>query len=508
MTRRVVLYLRLSRSTDASTALDRQNADLREYVTRKGWEVVRVLEDDGKSGRKRRTNADECLRMLRDREADTLAVAAVDRWTREGLEAVGELCGVLRQSGAQFFALRENLTSTDDTFELTLGIHASIAKREGELIASRVASSRKHLDQLGRFKGGIVPFGYRPVRREAGVFLEHDPEEVQWVEHIVTSALSGLSLTAITATLRAAKVPTTKSKARGARQRGESTDGLDRGTWHLQIVRKLIASPTIVGWTTTGGKGGLHERERPVVRDATGAPKVVAPGIIDAETHARVLAAFPQGRPQRTRAARILSGIAYCQCGAKGYVMHEGGTIIYRCAARSMDVDATCTGPRINAESLERYVVERYLSRNGSLPEFKTVEHVENGATAAELADIEAALGDASAAMLEDGADLSALAARIGALKERRETLRKVPVSITTTRTPTGRTLADAWADASTVAAQNELLADALHYVEFHSYTVPNTPERRTRLEWAIDDMPINFVDADEDLDATIRARR
>lgn len=504
MSRRVVLYLRLSRASDTSTAIDGQNAALREYVARMGWTVVRVLADDGLSGRKRRANADECLRMLEAHEADLLAVYAVDRWTREGLEVVGELCGVLRRSGGAFYALRENLSNeTSANFELELGIHASIAKTEGELIAGRVRASRKRLDEAGRFKGGIVPFGYRLRRDSAGVYLEHDPDEVPWVDFIAASVLAGVSLTAITTRLREALVPTTKSPARKARQRGESTHDLSRGVWHLQIVRKLATSPTIAGYTTTGG-AGLPDHERPIVRDRAGAPKVVAPPIVDAETFARLRAALPPGRPKRTRAARLLSGVAYCECGAKCYVITSGRDVYYRCSARSFDQAAPCTGPRILAADLEHYVAERYLAVVGDSPEFETVDTVENGASAAELADVEATLADASAAMLEDGADLAAIVERIGTLKARRTALRDIPATVTSHRLPTGRTCREAWDTALDDDRRRSLLLEVIDHVEVCHVTVPNTPEHRARILWteAAEDDSRYYADADEDLRA------
>jgi site-specific DNA recombinase len=483
MTRRVVLYLRLSRSSDASTALARQNADLREYVTRQGWEVVRVLEDDGKSGRQRRANADEALRMLSSSEADVLAVAAVDRWTREGLEAIGRLVGVLRESGAEFFSLRENLSSRDENFELTIGIHGSIAKREGELIASRVASSRRRLDSVGRFKGGVVPFGFRPVRREdGGVYLEHDPEEVPHVRYIVDAVLAGDSLTKITRELRARNVPTTKSAYRTARQRGEAYDGLDRGTWHIQIVRKLATSPTLAGWTTRPGPSNSWD-DRVVVRDSDGAPRLVAPPIIDGATLERLTAALPPGRKRRVRQARWLSGVVFCAtCENKAYVVSSGKTVYYRCSASARDMDSPCKSPRILAEPLEAYIEERFLAVAGKAPEHELVVDSDADFHAAQLADVEAALADATTALVEDDGDGAEIVARIQALKARRMELRTARPRVTRSFAPTGRTLAAAWAAGD--VDRRQLLLQALDHVRFSPVTVPNTPEKRVTFYW------------------------
>ena len=107
---RAVLYLRLSSSTEDSTSIARQAADLQQLAVREGWTVVRTLTDDGLSGRKARANAAEALRMLREDEADVLAVWKLDRWTRQGLGAIGALSDALDAvPSATFVALQDGL---------------------------------------------------------------------------------------------------------------------------------------------------------------------------------------------------------------------------------------------------------------------------------------------------------------------------------------------------------------------------------------------------------------
>jgi DNA invertase Pin-like site-specific DNA recombinase len=73
---RAVLYVRLSRESDVSTSIAGQNADLYALAEREGWQIVATFEDNGKSGGKQRSNARAALDMLRDNEADVLAVYA------------------------------------------------------------------------------------------------------------------------------------------------------------------------------------------------------------------------------------------------------------------------------------------------------------------------------------------------------------------------------------------------------------------------------------------------
>ena len=76
--KRAALYLRLSETSDASTSIARQEADLKDLAEREGWKVVHVLTHDGVSGRKEREKATEALRLLASGEVDVLAVWKLD----------------------------------------------------------------------------------------------------------------------------------------------------------------------------------------------------------------------------------------------------------------------------------------------------------------------------------------------------------------------------------------------------------------------------------------------
>ncbi|MGW3659273.1 recombinase family protein [Streptomyces sp. NPDC005151] len=47
---RAVIYVRLSRTTESSTSLARQEASCRAYAERQGWTVLRVFQDSNVSG--------------------------------------------------------------------------------------------------------------------------------------------------------------------------------------------------------------------------------------------------------------------------------------------------------------------------------------------------------------------------------------------------------------------------------------------------------------------------
>lgn len=464
MTRRAVLYLRLSSSDEASTSIARQESDLRDHATGAGWDVVRVLTDDGISGRKARANADEALRMIRDGEADTLAVWKLDRWSRQGLAAVGALVTTLdRTPGALFVALRDGLNSGQPTWRIIASVLAEVARMEADSTATRVQSSIKTLRTTGRYSGGVVPFGYRtaPAPNGPGRILEPSPAEAAVVREVADRILGGESLSAIARDLNARGIAASRSEYRRAVLGGRSPDGLDRGAWRILTVQKVWTGDHLIGRVVHHGAP---------VTGPDGLPKTVWAPILDLATLTRLRRRLgnpgrtaPAG-PRRVRAARLLSGLVYCAlCGSKCYVRRSGDYPTYGCSAKAQG--RTCATPRITATGLEDYVVARFLAVVGDNPEVDEVEVVADSGTAAALGEIEAALQEATAALMEDTADGPAILARLDTLKTRRAELRTLPASVERVLVPTGRTLREAWHATDDVVERRALLLEGIDHV-------------------------------------------
>lgn len=489
---RVVLYLRLSQSDDASTSIARQRKDLLELADREGWAVVAELVDDGISGRKTRANAEEALRMVRDGEADVLAVWKLDRWSRQGIAALGALVEALdSRPSALFVAHMDGLRSNQSAWRIIAAVLAEVARIEAENTSTRVKSSRAHLQATRRFTGFVPPFGYRSIANPDGEgrVLVPDVEEAALVRELAERLLSGASLTELTDDLRARRIPTTKSPARKARQAGKPTGDLDRGLWHLTVVRSLLRSETILGRTTHAVDG-----RRVPVTDSTGLPVTFWPPIIDAATMTLVRDRLPVARgkmSQRRRAARVLSGVAYCAvCDSKLYVVRGGKVTYYRCAAKRPDMVPPCPCPQLIAETLEEVIAERILAAHGDSPEVEEVRVVSNPEAEAALSDIEQALREATEALLGDDVDAPAIMERITALKARRAELQALPSAVHVTHVPTGRTLREAW-DASDPATpegvysrRNVVLSVLDHVTLAPGGSRAQRPEDRVTFYW------------------------
>ena len=445
-----------------------------------------MLTDDGISGRKSRANADEALRMIRDGEIDALAVWKFDRWSRQGLGAVADLIAALdTRPEARFLALRDGLRSEQPAWRIIASVLAEVARMEADNTATRVRSSIATLRHSRRFPGGIAPFGYRPAPAPDGPgrVLIVDPIEAAVVRETATRLLdSPASLVTVAMELTERGVPAPRSAARAAALAGRPTRGLDRGVWRYDAVRRVMAGEAILGRVTHHGQ---------LVRDADGLPAQVWEPIVDLPTAQRLRARLlPDARPRRERAARLLSGVVFCaHCGGKMYVKHRGdSTIVYECSASARGVK--CVRASIAAAPLEAFVAEQFLVRDGGLPETRTIEVVSSPSTAADLADVEAALRETTAELTLDDADVPTLLARLATLKARRATLRELPVETELRRVHTGRTRREAWQATEDPASRRAVLL----YAGLDHVTV----SRRERRGQPVDGSRVTIFDHSE----------
>lgn len=456
--RRLVTYLRLSNATDASSSIARQRADLVAYAEREGLVLVKELADESVSGRKAREKADEAVRMLADGEADVLAVAALDRFSRQGATKLGALLDALEaRPDALFVSLKEG-DSRDATFRLRTVILAEIARTEAENTAARARSAHAYRREQGRFAGSTVPFGFRSVRATDGApgqVLVPDDDEVVVVQEVAARILSGESLTVIARDLGERAIPTARSPYRRAVQTGADPEGLDRGTWWVSTVATTWSSPHLLGRATHRGQVLLGDDHL---------PRTPWPPLVDRRTYDALTARLtPQSqRPKKRRAARLLSGLL--ACAACGRIMHVNAArqVHYGCAhSKSAEPGPA---PRISADALDAHVESVYLRLAGEAPEMEVVTERDD-TREADLAEIAGAIRDTFAAMDQDDADGLALLARLDALKARRAEIEAAPPVTTTELRPTGRTLREAWADA-TVAQRRALLGAAIDHIE------------------------------------------
>jgi site-specific DNA recombinase len=437
---RVVIYLRLSESDDASTSITRQEADLRLLADREGWDVVLVLIDDGLSGGKTRKKAVQALDMLRSGQADVLAVWKFDRWSRQGLGAVAQLIDALDENpGSLFVADRDGLRSSLPAWRIIASVLAEAARMERENIQIRVRSSIAELKRTNRYSGGVVPYGYQTAENPDGpgrVLVLH-AEETEVVREIARRYLAGESLHQIAKSLNERHIMTRKARR-----------------WSAGTLQQMLLGEAVVGRVQVNGD---------VLCDADGLPISVWPPVLDLETWHRVrteIEADKSGKTPRRhrRRARRLSGIATCgECTRPLYIRSGGPTnLSYCCSAKANGQE--CTGAGIKAEALEEWVTARFLETFGHREVMECIEELPDLAA---LADTEAAITATAGKMTRDDADVAALSSTLAVLKERRADLKSRPTERVVRLVPTGQSYGELWRHFMTTDQdRSKLLAD------------------------------------------------
>jgi DNA invertase Pin-like site-specific DNA recombinase len=147
--KRAAVYIRVS-TAEQETAM--QEADLREYCERRGWEL-KVYKDHGQSGAKSdRPALNTLLADLRRRKVDVVVVWALDRLARSlrQLLMIAEEC---RDLGVDLVSLKQNVDTTLPAGRLTFQVLGAVAEFEREMLRERVRAGMAQARRAGKTVG-------------------------------------------------------------------------------------------------------------------------------------------------------------------------------------------------------------------------------------------------------------------------------------------------------------------------------------------------------------------
>jgi site-specific DNA recombinase len=461
---RVIGYVRLSdyRTDDASTSPQRQREQIAATCLARGWTLVEIVEDLDVSG------SDRGLRLkrpglvkIRERYADVdvLLFTKLDRLARN----VGDFRAIAEEAEANSVAL----VSIDDNIDLTTAsgkffatILAAFAEMEAATIRDRVLKGNAKARELGRFMGGVPPYGYRAVPHPSGEgrALEIHPEEAAVVRDLADAILGGSTVYRATRDLNQRGVLSKTGKA-----------------WSIQAVRQVLTSPRIVGRRTHGGT---------VLTGSDGLPIQFDEPVLHLDTWHRlraVLEPTPASSRRTPNPARLLSGLVSCsRCGGR---MNPGptggdGKHSYRCSTASRS--GGCVGVSVRCEPLEAWLVGEFLDRIGPLPVVRMVEIAPEEPAA--LIEVRAAIESAARAMTAKDADVVALVERIGLLKAEEARLEEAPQESRFEVIKDG-IFAEVWRRDEDVERRRNLLADAIREISVAPGRAGRRPFNPDRVE-------------------------
>jgi DNA invertase Pin-like site-specific DNA recombinase len=172
--KKAAIYARVS---TRDQHIDTQLLQLREFATRRGFEIVAEYQDVGISGTKaKRPGLDALLRDARQGKVSLVAVAAFDRIarsTKHFLEVIEEFDSL----GIEFISAREAVDTSGPMGRMFVTLLGSIAELERSFIVERIKAGMRRR-KLEGLRLGRVPLD-----------IDHDA--------LVSDRLSGMSLTRV-----------------------------------------------------------------------------------------------------------------------------------------------------------------------------------------------------------------------------------------------------------------------------------------------------------------------
>lgn len=457
----MVIYARLSVTTEESVSIERQIEAARKYADARGWEVAaEPFVDDGVSATKIKPDERAGWRALitAAEPYDAVIVWKVDRLARRVLDFL-HADEALQARGAGIVAVEDPVDMTTAQGRAFATMLAVFGEMEAAAISARVTAARRALLHSGRVAGGRLPFGWISVPNPSGpgLVLAPDPARTAVVAELAQRALAGESLRSLTRWLN---------------------ETVPEKRWHKHVVELILRNPVLAGMTPYRGDVVRDDRGLPVIDESVAVLSTSEYRQLVATLDARKL---PRARPHGD--PTLLSGLVLCgSCERPMHRVSSGKTgPMFACPHRDCPRRVTVARP-----ALEAHVAERFLDTFGRLP----VVAWEPAATdpSPELADIEAAIRDTAASMTVDDADVTTLASRLEGLKQLRAKARSTapPAPAVKTRR-TGQTFAKAWEAEPDILARRELLEAGLSAV----YIDPATRRggggldpSRVRIEW------------------------
>jgi len=362
---RLLPVIRLSLFTEASTSPERQLEKITQYVRLGDHDLVPIDESDydldvsGAVSPFDRPGLGKWLSDDRLDAWDALCVAKLDRLTRSIFDFTS-LITWLDAHGKALVCLDPMLDLSTPAGRAFAHVIVSFAQYEREVIGARVKDAHDKLVRDGRYTGGMVPFGYRPVKLDKNWGFEVDPEYGPLVAEMADRYLRYESLGSIARWLRDSGVPSPKNVIR---QRNGKP--LTITPWSAAAVRIVLSSPAVLGAVTNA----KHEP----LRDDQGVIVYRAPGLITRDVYEKIQARLAQNPvPVRVNSTPLLQ-VAFCaNCGAPVHRTTTKSTTggryydysYYHCHNAHM-LNGRCEAKRVKADDLEEAVFGKLLELVG-----------------------------------------------------------------------------------------------------------------------------------------------
>ena len=187
--KRCAIYIRVSTAMQRMEgwSLEAQRASLTAFAKAKGWKIVDVYADEGKSARKRLKGRKEIFRLLDDVRAgkiDVILFKELDRWFRS-VSDFYKVQDVLDEYGVTWVSERQpNLGMATKEDRLQVNLLLSVGQNETDSTSDRIKYTNKFMREQKRWTAGkkTLPRCYTLDENQHVII---DPERAPFVRALV-----------------------------------------------------------------------------------------------------------------------------------------------------------------------------------------------------------------------------------------------------------------------------------------------------------------------------------
>jgi DNA invertase Pin-like site-specific DNA recombinase len=138
-------YVRVS-TTEQSTKA--QESELREYITNRGWSLVRIYADQVSGVKSTRPALNQLLSDARKRKFSRVIVMRIDRLGRS-VSNLLEILETFRSLDIEFISLSESIDTSTPTGMMVFTVLAAVASLERSILVERVKCGLAHARRCG-----------------------------------------------------------------------------------------------------------------------------------------------------------------------------------------------------------------------------------------------------------------------------------------------------------------------------------------------------------------------
>jgi site-specific DNA recombinase len=337
-------------------SLDAQREAAEAYIksqAHEGWRLVKARYDDGglSGGTLDRPALQSLLDDIRSRKVDVVVVYKVDRLTRS-LADFAKLVELFEAHGVSFVAVTQQFNTTTSMGRLTLNVLLSFAQFEREVAGERIRDKFAASRRKGMWMGGTIPLGY-DVKDRKLVVNKDEADRVRLIfrQYLAVGCVSKLRMDLDQRGVRSKQRVLTSGRVFGSFGRGALYHLLRNRIYRGEVVHRGIAYP------------GEHQ------------------AIVDDELWCAVQDRLTDNRTTRRRSrvetGALLGGLIYDDRGnimSPTYSLRRGNRYRYYISSALLHDRRADAGTlaRVNADDVERLVVEVLLGRELSRPELST----------------------------------------------------------------------------------------------------------------------------------------